>query len=88
MPSREDRIHGYLLVILEILKFAGSEFEQQLEKYLSKYNLYHQQSQQGTNNPYNTENASSSSKGSNVKSSSMNNPKLAFKTYYKKVEGI
>lgn len=41
-------IHGYLLIILEIVKFAGLEFEQQLEQYLSKYNLYHQ-NKQGTN---------------------------------------
>ena len=50
LSSREDRIHGYLLIILEIVKFAGLEFEQQLEKYSSKYNLYHQQQSQGAAN--------------------------------------
>jgi hypothetical protein len=50
--SREDRIHGFLLIILEIVKFSGLEFEQQLEKYLSKYNLYHQQSSQTSNNAF------------------------------------
>jgi hypothetical protein len=49
-PPREDRIHGHLLIILEILKFSGLEFEKQIEKYLSKYNIYHQQMQQAANN--------------------------------------
>ena len=44
--TREDKIHGYLLVILEIVKFSCLEFEQQIEKYLSAYNLYHQQQNQ------------------------------------------
>ena len=52
LSSREDRIHGYLLIILEIVKFAGLEYEQQLEKYSSKYNLYHQQQSQGATNVY------------------------------------
>jgi hypothetical protein len=58
--TREDRIHGYLLIILEIVKFAGLEFEQILEKYLSKYNLYHQQSPQTSPNNnlfYNADNS-------------------------------
>lgn len=40
--TREDKLHGYLLVILEIVKFAAPEFENQIEKYLLTYNLYHQ----------------------------------------------
>ena len=46
--TKEDKIHGYLLVILEIVKFSCLEFEQKIEKYLASYNLYHQQ-QQTTN---------------------------------------
>jgi hypothetical protein len=46
--NREDKIHGYLLVILEIVKFSSLEFEQQIEKYLSAYNLHHQQQQPNT----------------------------------------
>ncbi len=45
-------IHGYLLIILEIVKFAGFEFEKQLEQYLYKYNLYHQNKQGANKNNY------------------------------------
>lgn len=40
--TREDKLHGYLLIILEVVKFACLEFEKQIEKYLLTYNLYHQ----------------------------------------------
>lgn len=40
--TREDKLHGYLLVILEVVKFACFEFEKQIENYLHTYNLYHQ----------------------------------------------
>jgi hypothetical protein len=49
-PSKDDKIHGYLLIILEIVKFSCLDFEQEIEKYLSTYNLYHQQMQQSNNN--------------------------------------
>jgi hypothetical protein len=32
--SKEDRIHGYLLIILEIVRFSSLDFEKQIEKYL------------------------------------------------------
>jgi hypothetical protein len=47
--SREDKIHGYLLIILEIIRFSSLDFEKQIEKYLSTYNLYHQQIQKANN---------------------------------------
>ena len=59
--TREDKIHGYLLVILEIVKFSCLEFEQQIEKYLSSYNLYHQQQQPSTTVHSTTTNASNAS---------------------------
>lgn len=40
--TREDKIHGNLLIILEVVKFASLEFEKQIEKSLLTYNLYHQ----------------------------------------------
>jgi hypothetical protein len=48
--NRDDKIHGYLLIILEIIRFSCLDFEKQIEKYLSTYNLYHQQIQKGNNN--------------------------------------
>lgn len=48
--TREDRLHGYLLVILEVVKFAGFEFEKQIEKYFLTYNLYHQRTVQHSSN--------------------------------------
>ena len=35
---KEDRIHGYLLIILEIVKFSGLEFEQEIQNSIPKYN--------------------------------------------------
>ena len=48
--SREDMIHGYLLIILEIIRFSCLDFEKQIEKYLYTYNLYHQQIHKANNN--------------------------------------
>ena len=48
--NRDDKIHGYLLIILEIIRFSCLDFEKQIEKYLSTYNLYHQQIQKGNSN--------------------------------------
>ena len=47
--TKEDKIHGYLQIILEIFKFSNFEFEKIIEKYLSTYNLYYQQVQQAYN---------------------------------------
>lgn len=47
--TKEDRIHGYLQVILEIFRFSNLEFEQKIDNYLSTYNLYYQQVQQAYN---------------------------------------
>jgi len=60
-PPREDRIHGYLLIILEILKFSCLEFEKQIEKYLTKYNIYHQQMQREANNAFSSDTNSTNS---------------------------
>ena len=65
--SREDRVHGCLLVILEIIRFSCLEFEQQIEKYLSTYNLYHQQIQKANNT-----NVNSTSSGTTPGSSKVN----------------
>ncbi len=47
--TKEERIHGYLLIILEILRFSCLEIEQQIENYLSIYNLYYQRMHQANN---------------------------------------
>lgn len=47
---RDDQIHGYLLVTLEIVRFACLEFEQRVENYLSTYNLHYQELEQSLNN--------------------------------------
>nr|AWV66626.1 serine/threonine-protein kinase mTOR [Brachionus rotundiformis] len=55
--TRDDKIHGYLQIILEIFKFSNFEFEKIIENYLSTYNLYYQQIQQAYN--FNTSNVAS-----------------------------
>jgi hypothetical protein len=66
--SREDKIHGYLLIILEVVKFSCLEFEQQIEKYLSTYNLYHQQLQSSQNNTMQSTTTASAANSSNLTS--------------------
>jgi phosphatidylinositol kinase/protein kinase (PI-3 family) len=71
--SKEDRIHGYLLIILEIVRFSSLDFEKQIEKYLCTYNLYHQKIQKANNNLlYNNEKDANSS-GDNQENQSFNN---------------
>jgi hypothetical protein len=65
--NRDDKIHGYLLIILEIIRFSFLDFEKQIEKYLSTYNLYHQQIQKGNNNIFfNLNIGNSGAQGPNV----------------------
>ena len=64
--TREDKIHGHLLIILEIIRFSCLEYEKQIEKYLSTYNLYHQQIQKGNNNIFFNLNIGNSAQGQNT----------------------
>jgi FKBP12-rapamycin complex-associated protein len=41
IPNLNEKIHGYLLIILEILKFSNLAFEQTIDKYLNAYMYMH-----------------------------------------------
>ncbi|CAF0752879.1 unnamed protein product [Brachionus calyciflorus] len=58
--TREDRIHGYLQVLLEIFKFSNFEYEKKTQNYLSTYNLYYQQIQHAYNLNVSVNNSTSS----------------------------
>ena len=60
-PSKDDQIHGHLLVILEMVKFSCLDFEEKIENYLSTYNLYYQELEQSLNNLTTSLNSSSAS---------------------------
>ena len=42
---REEIVHGYLLIILEILKFSSLQFEKEIEKYISLYITHSQEAE-------------------------------------------